>query len=422
MMFRFRYLTYPVNVPVTLTLEPVFPNCVREDVGYAAEIIPFGGLRRRGRAPIPPEVAGYFFAPQPLTKKDGTLQLTITLPQEDSYAVRLRAEGQQVAALEIYALEEDLFPLDPFKGDHHLHSWMSDGKDSPMYMAAFACRRGYDYCAITDHRTWEPSLITKAFFDPTGVDFLVLPGEEVHAPDNPVHILSLGAQESVNDWWRDHEDEYRAAVEARLPEIDADMGAEDRYACASSQVMFDRIRDKGGLSVLCHPHWIVKNVLHETEDVTDFLVDNRRFDALELVAGGAYEDGTQMQLSYYHRLPAMPILGNSDAHGVANDQLEPGNFTIVFARELSVEGVKDAIMQSHAIGGCDNKLYGDYRLVKYGYFLLRRFYPEHKDARYRLGREMLRAASAGEAITQEMIDRLHICRPSVMFAELRYHK
>ena len=421
-MFRMRYLTYPVDTPVTLTVEPVFPNSVQAELDYSMEIIPFGGLRRRGRKPLLPEVEGFFFDRQPLAKVNGTLQIALILPQEDSYALRLYAEGQQVAALEIYALEADLFPLNPYKGDHHLHSWMSDGKDSPYYMAAFACRRGYDYCAITDHRIWEPSLLTRDFFAATPVDFLVMPGEEVHSPDNPVHILSLGATESVNDWWRDHEDEYRAAVEERLPEIDETLGAEDRYSCAASQVMFDRIRDKGGLSVLCHPHWIVKNVLHETEDVTDYLIENRRFDALELVAGGAYEDGTQMQLSYYHRLPAMPILGNSDAHGVANDQLEPGNYTMIFAPELSVESVKEAICRSYAIGGCENKLYGDYRLVKYGYFLLRRFYPEHMAARYRLGREMLRAASAHTAITDAMKDKLRDPRPSGMFATLRYRE
>ena len=52
----------------------------------------------------------------------------------------------------------------------------------------------------------------KAFFEKTGVDFLVIPGEEVHSPDNPVHLINMGGKESVNDWWRYHEDEYRAAL------------------------------------------------------------------------------------------------------------------------------------------------------------------------------------------------------------------
>jgi len=419
-MFRLRYLTYPIQTPVTLYIDPVFPNMAREDVDYALEIVPFGGLRARGKAPIAPEIRGYFYGKQPLKVEKGALVMGLTLPQEDSYAVRLYAEGVQILDTEIYALAPDLFPLTPYKGDQHLHSWMSDGKDSPMYMAACACRRGYDYCAITDHRRWEPSLLTRDFYAQTAVDFLVMPGEEVHSPDNPVHILSLGARESVNDWWRDHEDEYRAAVEERLPQVDADMNPEDRYACAASQVMFDYIREKGGLSVLCHPHWMRRRVLHQTEDITDYLVENKRFDALELVAGGAYEDGMQLQLSYYHGVEKMPILGNSDAHGCYGEELEPGNFTIVFAQELSVEGVKAAILQGLAIGGNGYKLYGDYRLVKYGYFLLRHYYPEHLAQRNKLGALMQRMASAQQAATDDMKAALATPRPSELFEGRRY--
>lgn len=106
-------------------------------------------------------------------------------------------------------------------------------------MAAAARIRGYDYCAITDHKLIAPSLMACDSFEETGVDFLVLPGEEVHSPGNPVHLISLGSQTSVNDWWRYHKDECRVAVEKELAAISEPMLPQDCCTAAATQVMFD---------------------------------------------------------------------------------------------------------------------------------------------------------------------------------------
>ena len=382
MHFQFKHLVYPVRTAVRLTVEPVFPVAVQPGTQYSLTIRPFSGLKLYGlrnteHAPTA-EDASFFSQQHALTACDGTLMLdAVRFPQEDCYLCRLYADGVEVQALELYALEADLLAKTPYKGDHHLHTCMTDGNDSPMYMAAAACMRGYDYCAITDHKLIAPSFMARDFYEETGVDFLILPGEEVHSPDNPVHLISLGSEVSVNDWWRYHEDEYRTAVEAELASMDAPMLPEDRYTAAATQVMFDKIREVGGLSILCHSHWILANGFNETEDVTDYLLDHRRFDALELLAGAAGEVGTQMQLSYYRKRDIMPILGNSDAHGCFGGELEPGNFTIIFSDGLNVESVKNAIRAQLTVVGNENQLYGDYRLVKYAYFLLRSFYPEH---------------------------------------------
>ena len=117
---------------------------------------------------------------------------------------------------------------------------------------------------------YDLALIAKEFYEGTGVDFLVIPGEEVHSPDNPAHIINLGGDKSVNDWWRDHEDAYRAAVEKEMETMPEPMTDRDRYAAAASQVMFDKIREANGLAVLCHPHWIIGNGFNEHEDVTEY--------------------------------------------------------------------------------------------------------------------------------------------------------
>lgn len=424
MNFKFTHLVFPVRTQCDVIIEPVFPVTVCEKNEYAIVIKPFSGLRRyglRNTEYAPTEADEAFFAQKHgLKAEDGKLVLSAAFPQEDCYLCKLFLNDVQVEELELYALEEDLLGKMPVKGDNHMHTYMSDGKESPMYMAAQSCRRGYDYCVITDHKQYEPSLIAKNFFQGTGADFLIIPGEEVHSPDNPVHIINLGGEASVNDWWRDHEDEYRLAVDQELAAMPEAMVQADRYAAAASQVMFDRIRAVNGVSVLCHPHWILPNGFNETEDITDYLFDHKRFDALELIAGGAYEVGTQLQISYYQDRESMPVLGSSDAHGCFGDKLEPGNYTIVFADKLDAESIKDAIRSGRTVAGNANKLYGSYRLVKYAYFLERNFYPEHRRQRDQLGVWMIRLASSGQGADSEIAAHLASPRPSEIFAGLRY--
>lgn len=423
MYFRFKHLVFPVGKPCELVVEPTAPVTVDADKTYELQFSPFSGLRRyglRNAQYVPTEEDDAFFAQtHALTVAAGVLKMAIAFPQEDCYICTLMVDGEKTEKLELYALESDLFALQPYKGDNHMHTWHSDGKDSPMYMAAAACRLGYDYCVITDHKKYEPSLIARDFFAKTGVDFLVIPGEEVHSPDNPVHLINLGGRESVNDWWRDHEDEYRAAVEEQMKHMPEPMLEKDRYAAAASQVMFDRIRSVGGVSILCHPQWIISQGFNEHEDVTDYLFDHRRFDVLELIAGGAYEVGTQMQLSYYHDRETMPVVGSSDSHACFGGRLEPGNFTIVFAQKLDADSVKNAIRAGRSVAGNANKLYGDFRLVKYAYFLLRNYYPQHSKQRFSLGAQMLRMASSLGA-APDAVEKLASPRPSEEFAPMRY--
>jgi len=421
MNFKTKHLIFPVRKECKLIIESVFPVRVDPNETYSIRFAPFSGLRKyglRNTGYIPTAEDEVFFAKQhALTSEGDCLMINVTFPQEDCYICRIFVNDTEVSVLEIYALEEDLFTKTPYKGDNHMHTHYSDGKDSPMYMAAAACRHGYDYCLITDHGQYQPSLIARDFFAPTGVDFLVIPGEEVHSPGNPIHIINFGGDESVNDWFRNDEPAYRAAVEAEMSKISEPMTDADRYAAAACQVMFDRIRKANGISILCHPHWILPNGFNEHEDITDYLADHKRFDVLELIAGGAYEVGTQLQLSYYKERPAMPIVGSSDSHACFGEALEPGNFTIVFADTLTSDAIKASIRSGLAVAGNDNRFYGDYRLLKYAYFLQRNYLPKHKQKRNALGAHMIRTASSQGTVIDE---QLRTIRPSEDFAPLRY--
>ncbi len=422
-VFKFRSLIYPAHKKCTVHMEPIFPVKVDPADKYEVRIYAFSGIRMYGlrNTPNPPtEEDDAFFSHQtvhPLTVKEGALELELAFPQEDCYRFRLYINDELTEVLELYAVEEDLFGLTPFKGDCHIHTYMSDGRESPAYMAAAACKHGLDFCAITDHMAYEPSLIAGKFWQEVGVDFLVLPGEEVHSPNNRVHIINLGGSASVNDWWRDHEDEYYAAVEQQLAQMPEPMAVKQKFIAAASQVIFDRIHSVDGLAVMCHPHWAPNVTMNQPEDVTQYLCAHRRFDLLELVAGGA-TDGQQQQYNYFSGWDA-PVMGNSDVHGCFLSPLEPRNYSLVFAKNLDWVSLKEAFLQGYTLGGDENhRLHGNYRLAKYGEFLERCFYPLHDKHREALGTWMLRWAS-GQPV--EDTDGV-LQRPTVteLFDTLRY--
>ena len=111
----------------------------------------------------------------------------------------------RVFEFRLYALEADLFPRRPYKGDLHMHSSRSDGHESPAYVAASCRKIGLDFMALTDHRQYEPSLEAMRAFAGLPLDLPMYPGEEVHPPDNPVHMVNFGGSFSINALFREEE-------------------------------------------------------------------------------------------------------------------------------------------------------------------------------------------------------------------------
>lgn len=424
MFFKPQYIIYPAHRQCRAVLLPQGP--VQAGEGYSLRIEAFSGLRRYSAARQGCAFSQTEFASvtgdKHLRAVDGCLTLDVTFPQEDRWLCSLIYRGEVLEKFEVYSLEDDLFGLTPYKGDNHMHSFISDGKDSPEYMAAASCRRGYDYCVLTDHYNYQASLRAKAIMDALNVDFRVLPGEEIHAPGNHVHIINLGGNASVNDWYRDEPEDYERAVASYVSSMaDVPMSEADKRAAASSQAVFDKIHEYGGAAVLCHPHWILRGLLQQSEDITDYLFDNKRFDIYELIAGGAFEEGTQMQISYYQEREKMPVVGSSDTHQQFGGRLEPGNFTVVFAEEMTVESIRESIRAGRCTAGFDNKFYGDYRLLKYTYFLKANYFPEHDLRCVSLGAKMLRYASSGADPEGKYADEARAAEsPAALFATLRY--
>jgi len=103
-----------------------------------------------------------------------------------------------------------------------------------------------------------------------------------------------------------------------------------------------------------------------------------------------YENNVRSLARYFDLRAAgetIPILGNSDTHRAEHTY---GTYwTLIFARELTPEGVLDAIAGGWSVACTTVKpvdlqqragameAYGPFELVDYAYFLEQRFFPQH---------------------------------------------
>ena len=344
------------------------------------------------------------------SEESGDLTLSVETPVEGEYIIALGSENkdgvfEETAALSVYALRDDLFRLMPFKGDFHMHSTCSDGRETPEYVAAFNRKLGYDFMALTDHVEYEPSLIARKAMADFGCDMLVCPGEEVHLTKNFVHIINFGGRTSINKMARDDEEKYFAAVREYEKSVPENYDPSTRFQVAATEWVFDRIRESGGISMLCHPYWRPKHHNYICEDVIDLLLDHQKFDVLEVI-GGFWTwqvESNMLSIARWQQEQArgktIPVAGVSDAHGCSRG-LAGWYYTVIFAEELSFDSLAAAIRDNrsvavHWIPDTYPLVVGPFRLVKFVHFLLREFYPDH-DELCRIEGEIMLRALAGE--------------------------
>ena len=361
-------------------------------------------------------VAGYgrWFTDTPPTpferRENGEIVFRMETPDEGEYAIcagKSEADGKftEVAAFAVYALRDDLFRLMPYKGDFHMHSNCSDGQETPAYVAATCRKLGFDFMALTDHRQYAPSLEAQKAMADFGCDMLVAPGEEVHLPDNPTHIINFGGKWSVNELADRDEAAYRAGVAEYEKSVPEHFDPLTRFQVAASEWTFDRIREAGGISMFCHPFWRPRHHNYVGGDVIDLLLDRNRFDVLEVIGGFYRRDVESNMLSVSRwqeecaKGKVIPAAGISDSHGCDGD-LSGWYYTVVFAEELTFDALAAAIRANrcaavHSIPGTYPVIAGPFRLTKFLFFLLREVFPRH-DELCRIEGEIMRRALAGE--------------------------
>ena len=321
---------------------------------------------------------------------DGEAKFNFTPFGEQRHRVYIDT-GVKKEVIEIYSLKEDLYKLTPFKGDTHLHTTESDGLFTPIETVSAYYEAGFDYMAITDHHKYAGSAKMAATMDKIAKHFKVYPGEEVHNRGmGYFHIINFGASASVNEIINADTDGVFEKITQNAAEIKKQYALPDSIdekEFAFRLWVSQKIREFGGLSVLCHPYWDAYGEYNMQTPMLEFLLKNGIFDAFEVVDDVDHTgNGVNLQTAIYNEMRAdgikVPIVGSSDCHSVVSDVFDKF-FTYAFCER--VNDVKQAVKDLQTVAveriGNEYRVYGPFRLVKYARFLCDNFEPEIKTIR-----------------------------------------
>lgn len=315
--------------------------------------------------------------------KNGSLIFSHFFDREEECYIRVY-EGdnkKHFLQLSVYALEEDLYSLRPLKGDFHVHTCRSDGQEPPAVVAASYRSAGFDFTAITDHYRYKPSVEAQQAYKDVPLGMLLVNGEEVHTPDNIVHVVNFGGESSVNELYKDDDEQYRQEVQKIIDTTD--IGYEDKFTYAANLWAIEKIRAANGLAIFCHPHWL-NDTFNVPPALSKAFLRAGEFDAFELIGGqSAHENNLQTALYYQIRSEGVniPIVGASDSHGTINaGRLFDKMYTIVFAEENEKNSICDAVKDGRSVAvevyadSVNYSVHGSFRNVCYARFLLENYF------------------------------------------------
>jgi hypothetical protein len=141
------------------------------------------------------------------------------------------------------------------------------------------------------------------------------------------------------------------------------------------------------------------------ERFTDYMLEQRFFDAFEVLGGENYyeQNGFQTAIYYdeYRQGRVHPIVGSTDTHGSTEHNRNADICsTIVFAKANTRCEIVDAIRDRYSVAvdsiSKEYRLVGEFRFQKYASFLVENYFPIHDRAaavdgeimrRYYLGEE-----------------------------------
>ena len=356
-----------------------------------------------------------------------------TFDTEQAYFLRFEdMDGKRINQFPVYAVEADLAERYPFLGDLHMHTIRSDGSQEPAVVAANYRRHGYDFTVISDHRLYWPSLEAIDAYKDVPIEMTIVPGEEVHLPpvdgmQNAVHIVNFGGEYSINAMTEGEavdekgtdpkyrslygkcpdymtKDEFDAMMRKLIAEADIPEGI-DPYAAVCCKWIFDEIKKANGLGIFAHPNWIA-NVFHIPEVFTEYIMQTQPFDAFEVLGGENYYEQNGFQTIKYYEDRAKgrryPVVGSTDSH---NSHESNRNAlicsTIIFAPECERTSLISAVKDFYSVAvdtiSTEFRLVGESRLVRYGCFLLKNYFPIHDDLCIEEGRLMKQYVTGTEA-------------------------
>ena len=378
-----------VGVPQTVTVSPMGDGKKFDDaLDYIVTFVPrecFSESWIGGVAPA--------FDTITVRPINGVISVTYTFDEEQEYVISLKPlTDQKISAKKlslefcVYALNNDLYELDPYRGDLHSHSTGSDGREDPVIVAANYRKEGYDFFALTDHRNWDSSNELVEKFSTLPLGFKIFRGEEVHIPDNWIHIVNFGGRYSVNTLYRSDPERYDTEIAERAKSLAVPKGV-NALEYAYRQWITEEIRRSGGISIVAHPYWIYHQSYNMCDRMLDYVLETGVYDAFELVGGQSVHENN-VQNAFYQEQRAkgrqIPIVGSSDSHGTDPASYFGVGQTIVFAKNTDMDSIVDAIKGGYSVAiekayGEEERVYGSYRMVKYARFLLDYYFPAHDE-------------------------------------------
>lgn len=400
---------------VELELTPDPPFRLEEGKEYTIRCTPLSGFRRysAGREVDTSDFAGFDRA-RPAVASNGRLRLDMCFPQEDEYWLRVSDGEREIGCPRVYALEPDLHACYPLKGDLHNHTYLSDGRESPAYVIAMLRKKGADFASITDHGWYQPSLEALEYWKelvPTSWSCRARKSMRpiaacifsVWAAGSASTVGGTTVQATTGrSWSRRNRSSPPISMRTIVP------GSPRARPCST------RAREAGALSLFCHPFWETADGFDIHEDVTRYLLDHRRFDALEVIGGywpHEYRDNL-FQTAYYYQYcmgagSLLPLMGCSDCHSTDSGLFTGLFYSIVFAEDNTFEAIAGAVRAGRSVAvkalpGQMPEAFGDFRYVRLCAFLFGRVFPGHDRICEEEG-EWMRQAVFGR---QESFDQL----------------
>jgi hypothetical protein len=309
------------------------------------------------------------------------VQSTYAVRGEHTLDVFPSPATDRLARLHFYVASPDLYGRRPLRGDFHIHTTYSDGRQLPGEMLIRGRELGLDVAVITDHNAYQASIEAMAERKRLGLNLITMPGEEVSGPN--WHIVAINARAAI----------YDLAMEAFGLDTEEKKGRWQATAAWEYDTLLwaiDAVHEYGGRAYLAHPYWAVERGYHLPTDMYDRVLGEGVLDGLELLGDVRYPNNVRSLARYLDFRAAghdIPIVGNSDTHGTRH--VYGCYWTLVFAEDPSPAGVLDAIAGGWSVA-CTTvepmevwrrkeamHAFGSFELVDYAYFLEEQFYPRH---------------------------------------------
>ena len=323
---------------------------------------------------------------------DGVLSVTYVFDEEQEWVLSISTEedrqaGKKPQEFHVYALMDDLYERNPYRGDLHVHSNRSDGKEDPAVVAANYRKEGFDFFALTDHHCWEPSEEMMSSYADMPLGMKLFHGGEVHVPNGWIHIVNFGSRTSVNTLYKENAAAVDAKMRAEAEKMQTPKGV-NALEYAYRKWIVEEIRRAGGMAIVAHPYWVYRQVYHMSDRMLDYVFETGAYDAFELV-GGQTTHENNVQSAFYQDQRAkgrqIAIVGSSDSHGT-----DPASYfglgkTVVFSKDMELDSICGAVKEGYSVaieqqyGGEEERVYGSYRMVKYTRFLLDYYFPAHDE-------------------------------------------